>query len=722
MAAARLKGLGRGPWPMLLLFVLLLVSLTLMSDATHNSERFGRLYSWLLLANAVGLVVLAGMILVNLLWLYRQRRRRAPGARLTSRLVGIFVLISLLPVLVVYYFSLQFLLEGIDSWFDVQIEQSLEDALDLARSAFDVQMRERLHLTEKLAEGLTDVPSALAAMNLFDLRVQAGAAELTLYSGNGRIIASSGGLESGIVPTKPAESILAQVRSGHAYVGLEPGREGHLRIQAVVPVPAGRPTEELRVLQALYEVPERLSEKAARVEAARARYRELAYLRRPLKQSYTLTLSLVLGLSLLSAVWAAFHLARRLVEPVRELAEGTQAIADGDYTRMLRVSSDDELGFLVKSFNMMTQRLRRAREQAERHQAQIERQRAYLEALLASLSSGVISIDREGQVRTMNEAAARILGVERRTLLYQPFVDWSVRHPQLAPLQQRVLEHLRRGEADWSDEVTLDLPEGRRTLMVHGARMPAGQVLVLDDITALIQAQRNAAWGEVARRLAHEIKNPLTPIQLSAERLRRKYLPKMEPSEGEVLDRATYTIVQQVEAMKEMVNAFADYARAPRLQMETLAPDTLVRETLDLYRDTWPNIRFETDLRAADLRIQADRNRLRQLLHNLLRNAVEAIGDDARGRVRILTRPLPATREGERDRVELCVEDNGPGFAPEMLDRLFEPYVTTKSKGTGLGLAIVRKIADEHHAEVRAGNVPGGGARLCVRFPVVVEA
>ncbi len=711
-----MRTLGRGPWPMLLLFVLLLVSLSLMSDATHNSERFGRLYSWLLLANAVGLVVLAGMIVANLLWLYRQRRRKVPGARLTSRLVGIFVLIAVLPVLVVYYFSLQFLLEGIDSWFDVQIEQSLEDALDLARSAFDVQMRERLHLTEKLAEELSDVPSALAAMSLFDLRVQAGAAELTLYNANGRIIASSGGLESGIVPPKPPENVLAQVRAGHPYVGLEPGGEGRLRIQAVVPVPASRPSEEVRLLQALYEVPERLSEKAARVEAAWARYRELAYLRRPLKQSYTLTLSLVLGLTLLSAVWAAFHLARRLVEPIRELADGTRAIADGDYTRMLRVTSDDELGFLVKSFNMMTQRLRRAREQANQHQAQIERQRAYLETLLASLSSGVISIDQEGQVRTMNDAAARILGVDRRALLYQPFVDWAERHPQLAPLQQLVLDHLRRRARNWSDEITLDLPAGRRTLMVHGARLPSGHVLVLDDITALIQAQRDAAWGEVARRLAHEIKNPLTPIQLSAERLRRKYLPKMEPSEGEVLDRATYTIVQQVEAMKEMVNAFADYARAPKLQMAPLDPDALVRETLDLYRGTWPNIRFETDLEAGDARILADRNRLRQLLHNLLKNAVEAIGDRPDGRILIQTRRIREEAAG-RGRVEICVQDNGPGFDPDMLDRLFEPYVTTKSKGTGLGLAIVRKIADEHGAELLAGNAPEGGARLCLRFP-----
>jgi nitrogen fixation/metabolism regulation signal transduction histidine kinase len=381
---------GRGLWPMLALFVLLLVSLSFMSDATHNTERFGRLYSLLLITNALGLVVLIGLIGANLYWLLRQYRRRAAGARLTARMVALFVVLAVVPVSVVYYFSLQFLQQGIDSWFDVQIEASLEDALNLSQSAFDVRLRDLLHLTEKLAEELTEVPSPLAPMSLFDLRVRSGASELTLLGANGRIIASSSIDATKIVPDRPTDTALLQTRQGQPYVGLDPvGDELHIR--AVVPVPSGGPGAEVRILQALYTVPERLSAKADRVQDAFARYKELAYLRVPLKHSYTLTLSLVLLLSLLSAVWGAFYAARRLVAPIRDLAEGTRAVADGDYSHQLPVTGHDELGFLVQSFNVMTRRLAYARDETSRSQQQVEGQRTYLAALLANISSGVIS-------------------------------------------------------------------------------------------------------------------------------------------------------------------------------------------------------------------------------------------------------------------------------------------------------------------------------------------
>ena len=719
MAPEALSRRGHGLWPMLVLFALLLVSLSFMSDATHNSERFGRLYSLLLLTNAAGLVVLTALIGSNLYWLVVQYRTKAAGARLTARLVRMFVLLAVLPVSLVYYFSIQFLNKGIDTWFDVEIESSLQDALELSRAAFDVRLRNLLHQTQALAAELTEVPSPLAPLSLFDLRVRSGARELTLMGGDGRIIAASGLEEKEIVPDRPSQSVLAQVRQGQPYVGLDPAGDEGLVARAVVPVPAARPTDELRILQALYDIPERLGEKAANVEQAFERYRKLAYLREPLKQSYTLTLSVVLLLSLLSAVWGAFYAARRLVAPIRDLAEGTRAVAEGDYSKQLSAAGSDELGFLVQSFNVMTRRLARTRDEARRSQQQVEGQRAYLETLLGSLSSGEREMTPEGRLRTVNDAAGEILGVDFSEWREAAFDDLVREHPFLEPIADAVETHAAAGTRHWSAEITLFGQKGRQVLILRAARLPGdgqrpgGQVIVFDDVTTLIQAQRDAAWGEVARRLAHEIKNPLTPIQLSAERLRRKYLGRMEPSEAEVLDRATHTIVQQVEAMKEMVNAFSEYARAPRMAPEPLHINDLVAEVVELYRGDRPEIEVRTDLDPGDPVIEADANRMRQLLHNLIKNAKEAAAQGERGEIEVQTRML--THDGV-EYVDLAVMDNGPGFREEMIDELFEPYVTTKHRGTGLGLAVVKKIVEEHNGLIQAGNREQGGAFVRVRL------
>lgn len=717
-----MKRYGRGIWPMLALFVLLLVSLSFMSDATHNSEQFGRLYSLLLLTNALGLVVLLGLIGMNLYWLLVQYRRRAAGARLTSRLVLMFVVLAVVPVSVVYYFSLQFLQRGIDSWFNVQIEASLEDAIELSQSAFDVRLRDMLHLTKGLAGELTEVPSAVAPLSLYDLRVRSGAIELTLLGANGRIIASSGAEATDIIPDRPADAVLLQARQGQAYVGLDPVGD-ELRVRAVVQVPTGGPSAEPRILQALYSVPERLNEKADRVQDAFARYKELAYLRVPLKHSYTLTLSLVLLLSLLSAVWGAFYAARRLVAPIRDLAEGTRAVADGDYSQQLPVTGHDELSFLVQSFNVMTRRLAYTRDEADRSQQQVEGQRTYLAALLANISSGVISLAPDLRVRMVNDAAAQILGLGSEECAEAALETLARQHHSLQPLVDTVLEQQRQETAQWTAEITLFGNRGRQVLICRATTLPGddvhpgGLVLVLDDITALIQAQRDAAWGEVARRLAHEIKNPLTPIQLSAERLRRKFLDRMAPEDAEILDRSTHTIVQQVETMKEMVNAFSEYARAPQIQLQVLDLNRLVREVLDLYRGGRgergrPAIAAELDPAAP--RVEADAGRLRQLLHNLVKNAQEATADSAEAHIRVATRVIDSA--DEQPYVELSVQDNGPGFSAEMLAKLFEPYVTTKPKGTGLGLAIVKKIVEEHGGIIQAENAPEGGALICIRL------
>jgi len=719
MAAEPLKRTGFGVLPMLLLFALLLASLTLMSDATHNSERFGELYSWLLLINAMGLVVLGALVVANIIWLISQQRKKAVGAKLTTRLVITFVVLSMVPVSIVYYFSLQFLHRGIDSWFDVRIEQALDDALDLSRTALDVRLRDVLRVTESVADEIAQSPSTTLSLNLYDLRVRSGAAELTLLGSDNRIIASSSIDPTVIVPHRPSNDMLQVVRNGKHYIGLDPVGESGLFARALVPVLSSRQDSEVYILQALFTVSERLSTLAEGVQSAYGHYKELAYLRTPLKFSYTLTLSIVLVLSLLAAIWAAFHSARRLVAPVTDMAEATRAIAEGDYSKRLPVASDDELGFLVRSFNDMTRRLSKARDQARKSQQQVEGQRAYLEAVLANLSSGVMSLDADWVIRAVNSAARQNLGVDIKTYLGRSLTEIGRDHAFLRPFVDAISRNHRSGKKLWQEEVSLFGVNGRQVLMCRGTSFKGtnsdrdGKVIVFDDVTALIQAQRDAAWGEVARRLAHEIKNPLTPIQLSAERLRRRFIERMDKEDVEVLDRATRTIVNQVEAMKKMVNAFSEYARVPQISMEAVDLNLLVQEVLELYRGVDSRVQLVTRLDTRQPCIEGDVGRLRQLLHNLFKNSLEAVADTTGACITVTTHTADVS---ERAYVELVIDDNGPGFPERVLDNVFEPYVSTKPRGSGLGLAIVKKIVEEHGGVIAAEGNPEGGARIRIRL------
>ena len=719
MAAGALKRTGFGVLPMLVLFVLLLVSLSFLSDATHNSERFGQMYSGLLIINGVGLVLLAGLVVTNVITLVRQRRLKAAGARMTTRLVVMFVVLAIVPVSVVYYFSLQFLQRGIDSWFDVRIEKGLDDALDLSRAALDVKLRDVLNVTIRMAEDLSTATAATLSLTLYDHRVRSGAAELTLIGGDGRIVASSLSDTSNIIPNQPPSEMLLLMHNRQHYIGLDPVGDSGLYARALVPVLSSRSDSEVYTLQALYEVTERFSELADGVQSAYTRYKELSYLRTPLKFSYSLTLSIVLVLSLLTAIWAAFHSARRLVAPVRDLAEATHAVAEGDYSKRLAVASEDELGFLVRSFNDMTRRLAKSREEAYQGRRQIEEQRAYLEAVLANLSSGVISMSADLVLRAVNRTAQQSLDIDIKRYLGKELSNLAEDHVFLKHFVEVVVRHCRQGVKSWEEEVSLFGKSGRQVLMCRGTvlegadRRGDGLVLVFDDVTTLIQAQRDAAWGEVARRLAHEIKNPLTPIQLSAERLRRRYLAQMEADEAEVLDRATRTIVNQVDAMKTMVNAFSEYARIPQVSLKPMDLNLLVREVLDLYRSSQLNVRILEHLSSGNTWIDGDSVRLRQLLHNLLKNALEAVRDVADARITVTTRVVD---EGGMSQIELCIDDNGPGIDAGVLENIFEPYVSTKPRGSGLGMAIVKKIVEEHGGTISAGSNETGGARIRIHL------
>ena len=712
--------LGQGAGPIVALGLVLLGSTYLMSNATQDSARFGELYSVLLAINAVALIGLGVLIARNLYHLLHQARERRPGARLTVRMVVVFVILSVTPVTIVYYFSLQFLHRGIDSWFDVRIEQALDDALDLSRTALGVRMRELLAQTARIASDLEPLTDEQAVGALDDARRLSGASELTLIGANGRIAGSSNTDPTSVVPSRPDDAILLQAREAGDYIGLDDIGDRGLHVQVVTSVPSHEATGEPRLLQALFPVTERMDALADSVESASAKYRELSYLRRPLKLSFTLTLSIVLLASLFTAVYAAFRSARRMVTPLQDLSEGTKAVAGGDYETQLPSAARDEIGFLVASFNEMTRQLKRAHDETRASQLLVEAQRAYLETVLRRLSTGVLTLDGDHRLVTANRAATEILGVDLDAMIGTTLEALADRHPELAPLAHNLLERFGQGAAqgqrEGREEVGVATPRGRRTLVCSTASLAGGEgdVIVFDDVTEFIRAQRSAAWSEVARRLAHEIKNPLTPIQLAAERLRHKYLHKVRSGDADQMDRLTRTIVEQVESMKEMVNAFSDYARTPAMRPVSVDLNALVLDVVELYRTAAPAVRFETRLDRPLPAVHADPDRLRQVLHNLLKNAIEACGDGGTPWVRTETRAGSAHGDA---RVALSVHDSGAGFRDADVERIFEPYVTSKPKGTGLGLAIAKKIVEEHGGAVSACNAPGGGARITVLLP-----
>ena len=702
--------------------VLWIAALLLLAQSAQNSERFGELHSLILFINAVGVMVLLVVIGVALSRLIRDYRRHLPGSRLRARMLLSFVILVVLPLLVVYYFAVQFLNSGIDSWFTVEVEEGLQDALSLTQTVLDIRKREYLARTEEAAAGLVGWPD-LGMVNVVGrLRRTVGATSLTVVDRSGRIIATSQDRLRDIQALLPGEELLQQIGQGRPYVRMEPTGGGGYRVITAVDIPLQSPLMKQRALLGQFPVVARLGHLADTVDQTYTKYRGLMYLREPLKQSFTLTLTLVLLLSFLGAVYGAIFFADRLVLPIQQLVAGTRAVAKGDFdTQLPPGSSRDEIGFLINSFNDMTRRLGKARETAARSQQLVESQRANLAIILARLSTGVISLDEQLRIRTANEAAGAILGTQLGSRVGETLEDVSIGQPLLVQFLGFARGHLDQNDFEWREQFVLHGELGSRVLMCActplpgGSDQPGGFVLVFDDITALLQAQRDAAWGEVARRLAHEIKNPLTPIQLSAERLRRRYLGTMNAEDSQFLERATHTIVQQVEAMKDMVNAFSEYARAPDLDVSKVDVNKLIGEVLELYRAREMGVEIKQNLDPELGEIEVDAGRLRQILHNLIRNAFEALGGDRNGKVEVFSR---LHDQDDCPVAEILVRDNGPGFQMDLVSRVFDPYVTSKPKGTGLGLAIVKKLVEEHGGKIEAGNYKEGGAEVRVLLPV----
>ena len=702
----------------LILSLALLGASILLSQSAQDGDLFGDYYTALIVLNAAGISILALLTFFQVRKLVSAFRARALGSRLTLRFIATFAILALVPLAMVYYFSVQFLSRSIDSWFDVRIEKALDDALLLGRSTLEATKLEVIRQARTAARRIEITTSSVQLYNLLDkIRASGAFDEMSLHSSTGRILASSSNLSISLVPDAPGEDVLGKVRRDGVYAEFEPTDDAGLRLRVAVPVSGLSVSSPSRVLQILYPLPLRYSRLGESVESASSEYDRLKYLRGPLTLSFVLSLTLISLMTLLMALWASIYLAQRMLAPLRDLAEGTRAVSRGDYDKILPVNSGDELGVLVNSFNRMTREIGSAQQTALESQRWAESEHAYLNTVLTHLSAGVLSFDGTQHLKTYNAAATRILGADLKGCIGSPIESLARVLPGATALIEAIDLGMKEQISGWQKEIRISGGEGRHVLICSGTRvdsddMNAGHVAVFEDATELLNAQRDAAWGEVARRLAHEIKNPLTPIQLSAERIRNKYLSALDPEQRETLDRSTRTIVQQVEAMKTMVNAFSEYARPAPLQRVSTDLNQLINDTVELFR-SGPNaidLQIEPDTRLG--RIQIDPNSFSQVLNNLVINAQDALAG------REGTAVIRTNQDSKTGGVTVTVQDNGPGFDPHSIDRIFEPYVSSKEKGTGLGLAICRRIIEEHGGTIRANNPQQGGAAVIISLPL----
>jgi nitrogen fixation/metabolism regulation signal transduction histidine kinase len=695
--------------------------LYLLSNASAKTAASGEYYNLLVALNIALAVMLVLLIGVQLFSLYRNIRDRVMGSRFTLRLLGSFALMAIIPGLIVYMVSVNFLTRSIESWFNVKVESALEGGLNLGRTALDIMLADVKEKGESMATSLAFQPANVHFAMLNDLREKGGIQDATLLTPQGRILSVSSSDSSSFLPELPTVTQLRQARQ-HIYGNIEPIEGKGLFLRVLVPVSVQDIAGETRILQLLQPVPKSLASTAEAVQDVYQEYQQLSYSRTALKQVFALTLTLVMILAIFTAVAIAFLLSRRLSAPLSVLAEGTRAIASGDYAIILPAHGKDELGVLVQSFNSMTQQLGDARKAADRNRARVEAARGYLETILAHLSSGVLALNERGELRTFNEATVNILGIS-----LEPYVGFTpdmiiAKHAQLVNFFQAIALNSQHeagqksvAKEEVQTQVEIATAKGKQIITLRGTRLPdGGYVAVFDDATAMVQAQRDAAWGEVARRLAHEIKNPLTPIQLSAERMAHKLQDKLDPADAKILQRSTETIVNQVDALKKMVNEFSEYARSPAPHFDQLDLNMLIREVMSLY--DLPKIAMQQKLSTAPCVILGDTTMLRQVLHNLLQNAQDALADKTSALISVST-------ENTSNMLVLAIRDNGGGFAAEMMQHIFEPYVTSKPHGTGLGLAIVKKIIEEHKGTIKVENTGNAeddtlGAIVTISIPL----
>ena len=714
--------LGLGALAMVVIGLGLLV---LMTQATGNRERYNQNYEWLALINAV----VASGLLITILWgavkLLLRLRRGQFGSRLLVKLAGIFALVGVLPGVLIYVVSYQFVSRSIESWFDVKVETALVAGLNLGRATLDTLSTDLTKQARVAAAQLSDVADVSAGIALEKMREQLGVSDAVLWTASGRMVASAGQSRFQIRPERPPIQQIKAARQKGSVEWVEGfdesnpgGDKGRVKVLVLLPQSGLAFDEDRRLLQVTQDVPPTLVNNALEVQGAYREYQERALAREGLRRMYIGTLTLSLFLAVLGAILLAVVLGNQLARPLLLLAHGMRQVASGDLTPKSALQGNDELGGLTRSFADMTQQLSDARKNVQRSLVQLDTARGNLQTILDNLTAGVMVLDAQGVIQSANPGATRILRVPVAAHQGLPLLSL----PALESFAQGVAEQfaMLRLEKDaheldhWQKSFEIHatghgLTETAVTLLARGAVLPDGMwLLVFDDISEIVSAERAQAWGEVARRLAHEIKNPLTPIQLSAERLQRKLIGKLDAQDDAVLNKSVKTIVDQVDSMKRLVNEFRDYARLPSADLKPVQLNGLVSDLMVLYAneptDQVHQAPVITELDPACPPIWGDEQQLRQVIHNLLQNAQDAcelkgvVPQDARVSVR-------TEWNASRHRVRLIVTDTGPGFEPNILKRAFEPYVTTKAKGTGLGLAVVKKIADEHAARIELSNV-----------------
>ncbi len=729
-----------------------LVLMFLLALATNNREVYERNYNWLFTMNVLVAAVLLGLLLWGGVRLALRLRRGRFGSRLLLKLAGIFALVGVVPGLLIYVVSYQFVSRSIESWFDVKVEGALSAGVSLASITLETVANDMAHNTRTASESLSKVPDAAAGFELERIREQLGAVDVVLWSASGKVLASVGPSKFDLLlPDRPSAQQMRAVRDQQAVARIE-GLDDvsvvteaaalermleavRVRTLALVPNPAVGLLAEPRYVQATLKLPMALLANAIAVQEAHREYQERALAREGLQRMYIGTLTLSLFLAVFGAILLAVVLGNQLARPLLMLAQGVREVARGDLRPKASLPSADELSGLTRAFALMTQQLAEAHAAVGQSMADVDAARSNLQTILDNLTSGVIVLDEAGHVVSSNPGATRILRVPMAA--YQGRLLGDV--PGLAEFAQIVREQFAQflgegGRDRWQKVHELHSPAGggvvhdSTSLVVRGAELPDTQrLLVFDDISEIVSAQRAQAWGEVARRVAHEIKNPLTPIQLSAERLAMKLMDKLAPADQALLGKSVKTIVDQVGAMKHLVDEFRDYARLPAAQLLPLDLNGLLADVMHLYGEENAPVRVKVDLDPNCPRIAGDAQQLRQIVHNLLQNAQDATEQAAAETGRAPEAVELSTQwNALTERVQLSISDRGPGFPANILQRAFEPYVTTKVRGTGLGLAVVKKIADEHGARIKLSNRVENsivqGAQVSLSFAPVGKA
>ena len=692
--------------------------LFLLSKASSSSEFIsGSSYTVVLILSGIFILSLIAIIANQIKKLFGNIKKDVMGSRLSMRLVISFTLMAVIPGLIVYLVSVNFLTRSIESWFNVKVESALDGGLKLGQKALDIMLTDLELKAGRMALTLSSMPTTSQYAALSDLREKTGVQDATIISDQGKIIAVSSNDAESFLPALPTLIQLKQAEN-NIYGKIEPIKNKGLYLRVLAPINGAAISNERLILQILQPVPDSLTTLAESVQDVFQDYQKLSYSRDSLKVIFSITLTLVLMLAILTAVAIGFLLSRKLSEPLALLAEGTKKIAKGNFKTMLPEKGKDELGVLVRSFNSMTRQLDQATQTSENNQIRLESARSYLETVLAHLSSGVIVINDDMEIKSFNIAASKILQIDLSKNTNQLITSISNKNKLLNDFVVSIQEEIKAARSKKHFEIIkqfeIKYEKNNQVLSLQITPLPQNKVknyvLMIDDITMMIQAQRDAAWSEVARRLAHEIKNPLTPIQLSAERIKHKLGSKLNKEDTDILDKAVSTIVNQVDAMKTMVNEFSEYARAPKLNLELTDINETIKEISHLFENS--GIKITTTLLKGLPKIKVDVNMMRQVLINLIQNAQDAmINNTKKPSIKINTNKY-------KNYLILSIVDNGPGFSADILKKAFEPYVTSKSHGTGLGLAIVKKIIEEHEGTIVVENIKNGGANINIQLPI----